>query len=355
MQASDASRMSQNDASIESRLRVPKSAAIAGILFCVLLVASQLLVWISIPANLGGPALEVINHSKTISFALNLLPFAGIAFLWFIAVVRNRLGTCSSSSSLSEQMKRHRWWKRDDRNSALSSFREPCEMSPHKNENATYAVQALWSVNKPPPINASLMLVMNQPSAVETGTPACSWANMWAGSTARRNVHQVFCGASNKADQENCVGRPKRRVGLTARSPSEADPRSNVVADAHEENRSHSPWDIARLKCSNPSSTSFWEWGKRHAAQWPHLLLLRHRLGNNTDALHAVKWKKACGILLNDIAYRTRLQRFIYDVRGTVLAYEQDLRLRSTPEDLSCRLDSIQLGKANVQQDQVWL
>ena len=29
---------------------------------------------------------------KSISFALNLLPFAGIAFLWFIAVVRNRLG-----------------------------------------------------------------------------------------------------------------------------------------------------------------------------------------------------------------------------------------------------------------------
>jgi hypothetical protein len=36
--------------------------------------------------------LEVINHSKTISLALNLLPFAGVAFLWFIAVVRDRLG-----------------------------------------------------------------------------------------------------------------------------------------------------------------------------------------------------------------------------------------------------------------------
>ena len=34
----------------------------------------------------------MIRHSKTSSFALNLLPFAGIAFLWFIAVVRNRLG-----------------------------------------------------------------------------------------------------------------------------------------------------------------------------------------------------------------------------------------------------------------------
>lgn len=36
--------------------------------------------------------MDVISHSKTISIALNLLPFAGISFLWFIAVVRNRLG-----------------------------------------------------------------------------------------------------------------------------------------------------------------------------------------------------------------------------------------------------------------------
>jgi len=35
---------------------------------------------------------NVISHSKTISLALNLRPFAGIAFLWFIAVIRNRLG-----------------------------------------------------------------------------------------------------------------------------------------------------------------------------------------------------------------------------------------------------------------------
>jgi len=55
----------------------------------VLLISSYLLVWVSIPANLEE--VDVIKHSKTISLALNLLPFAGIAFLWFIAVVRNRL------------------------------------------------------------------------------------------------------------------------------------------------------------------------------------------------------------------------------------------------------------------------
>jgi len=84
--------MGQEDSTIHKKLRAPKAAAIAGILFCVLLITSQLLVWGSIPANLGGPALDVLSHSKTISLALNLLPFAGIAFLWFIAVVRNRLG-----------------------------------------------------------------------------------------------------------------------------------------------------------------------------------------------------------------------------------------------------------------------
>ena len=76
---------------IRNRLRTPKAAAIAGILFSVLLVTSQLLVWISIPANVGD-AFEVISQSKRISLALNLLPFAGIAFLWFIAVIRDRLG-----------------------------------------------------------------------------------------------------------------------------------------------------------------------------------------------------------------------------------------------------------------------
>jgi len=73
-------------------LKTPKAAAIAGILFSVLLISSQLLVWLSIPANLSGPPQDVISHTNTISLAVNLLPFAGIAFLWFIAVVRDRLG-----------------------------------------------------------------------------------------------------------------------------------------------------------------------------------------------------------------------------------------------------------------------
>jgi len=47
---------------------------------------------ISIPTNPLGQEIEIINHAEAISLAVNLLPFAGISFLWFIAVVRDRLG-----------------------------------------------------------------------------------------------------------------------------------------------------------------------------------------------------------------------------------------------------------------------
>jgi hypothetical protein len=50
---------------IRNRLRTPKAAAIAGILFSILLITSQLLVWISIPANVGAAAFEVINRRES--------------------------------------------------------------------------------------------------------------------------------------------------------------------------------------------------------------------------------------------------------------------------------------------------
>jgi hypothetical protein len=77
---------------IRQSLRTPRTAAIAGILFAVLLMTSQSLIWLSIPADPLASVLEIHRHSKTITTALNLPPFAGIAFLWFIAVVRDRLG-----------------------------------------------------------------------------------------------------------------------------------------------------------------------------------------------------------------------------------------------------------------------
>ena len=84
--------MNQEAVLIRQGMKTPRAAAVAGIIFSLLLMASFLLVRISIPANpLSGPT-GFIKHSKAISLALNLLPFSGIAFLWFIAVLRDRLG-----------------------------------------------------------------------------------------------------------------------------------------------------------------------------------------------------------------------------------------------------------------------
>jgi len=83
--------MNPEESVMHKQLTAPRAAAVAGILFCVLLITSQLLIWTSIP-NSGRSVVNVISHSQAISLALNLRPFAGIAFLWFIAVIRNRLG-----------------------------------------------------------------------------------------------------------------------------------------------------------------------------------------------------------------------------------------------------------------------
>ncbi|PSH02884.1 MAG: hypothetical protein CXZ00_15155 [Acidobacteria bacterium] len=84
--------MNQESTPVRKSLKAPRAAAIAGIIFAVLLITSQLLIRISLPDNTLGPATDVLNQSKTISIALNLVPFAGIAFLWFIGVMRDRFG-----------------------------------------------------------------------------------------------------------------------------------------------------------------------------------------------------------------------------------------------------------------------
>ena len=76
-----------------SRLTTPRAAALAGILFSLLLITSLVLVRISVPANPQDAGEWLSRYSGTVTLALNLVPFAGIAFLWFIGVVRDRLGS----------------------------------------------------------------------------------------------------------------------------------------------------------------------------------------------------------------------------------------------------------------------
>ena len=75
-----------------SELTTPRAAAVAGILFSLLLMTSLALVRLSVPADPQDAGAWLSGGASTVGLALNLLPFAGIAFLWFIGVMRDRLG-----------------------------------------------------------------------------------------------------------------------------------------------------------------------------------------------------------------------------------------------------------------------
>jgi hypothetical protein len=84
--------MSENGALTRARLKTPRAAAIAGIVFSLLMI---LIIWLlrsSIPDDPLEPGAWLASGAKTTALALNLVPFAGVAFLWFIGVLRDRLG-----------------------------------------------------------------------------------------------------------------------------------------------------------------------------------------------------------------------------------------------------------------------
>jgi hypothetical protein len=76
-------------------IKPPRAAAVAGILFSVLMIASLGIIRLAVPADPAKPGIWFADPTgrSAIRLALNLVPFAGIAFLWFIGVLRNRIGT----------------------------------------------------------------------------------------------------------------------------------------------------------------------------------------------------------------------------------------------------------------------
>ena len=84
--------MSEQSTLTRANLKTPRAAAIAGILFSVLLLAVLWLLRISVPDDPREPGAWLKSASHTVALAINLVPFAGIAFLWFIGVLRDRLG-----------------------------------------------------------------------------------------------------------------------------------------------------------------------------------------------------------------------------------------------------------------------
>ena len=85
-------KMQQSGPLTREQLKTPRAAAIAGILFSVLLAATLVLLHISAPAISPEKQEWSAASEGTVVLALNLVPFAGIAFLWFIGVMRDRLG-----------------------------------------------------------------------------------------------------------------------------------------------------------------------------------------------------------------------------------------------------------------------
>ena len=77
---------------VRSGLKTPRAAAIAGILFSVLLICSLWLLLLSIPADPHEAGTWLKTSSERVTLALNLVPFAGVAFMWFLGVLRDRLG-----------------------------------------------------------------------------------------------------------------------------------------------------------------------------------------------------------------------------------------------------------------------
>jgi hypothetical protein len=72
--------------------RTRRAAAIAGIVFGVLLVTAMVMMRLA-SSELGYDSLRADEDRRTlIHTSLQLVPFAGIAFLWFIGVVREQLG-----------------------------------------------------------------------------------------------------------------------------------------------------------------------------------------------------------------------------------------------------------------------
>ncbi len=85
--------MSSEPTLTDAYLRTPRAAAFAGIIFSVLWVAVFGLMRLLVPPDPSEPGAWLEGDTKYVALAMNLVPFAGIAFLWFVGVLRDRLGT----------------------------------------------------------------------------------------------------------------------------------------------------------------------------------------------------------------------------------------------------------------------
>jgi len=77
---------------IMHRARTPRAAAIAGILFGIIFSCCIVLVRLAMPPNFADFNAWTDSNRSLILLSTGLMPLAGLAFLWFVGVVRDRLG-----------------------------------------------------------------------------------------------------------------------------------------------------------------------------------------------------------------------------------------------------------------------
>ena len=80
--------------SVRAALRTQRAAAFAGIVFSLLCALAMVCIRLVVPPFPEDSGKWLLDSSRRdlVLFALNLVPFAGIAFLWFIGVIRDRVG-----------------------------------------------------------------------------------------------------------------------------------------------------------------------------------------------------------------------------------------------------------------------
>jgi len=73
-------------------LRTPRSAALAGVLFALLYGAALLLLRLSFPGGITQRGEWAGERPARLSIAVHMVAYCGIAFLWFMGVLRTRIG-----------------------------------------------------------------------------------------------------------------------------------------------------------------------------------------------------------------------------------------------------------------------
>ena len=75
------------------RLATPRAAGVAGVVFAILTATAIVLMRIALPGGADGDGVTVdAGERGAVRTALELVPFAGIAFLWFMGALREQAG-----------------------------------------------------------------------------------------------------------------------------------------------------------------------------------------------------------------------------------------------------------------------